>query len=113
MPSKIDPAVKSRALRMVADHRGDYPSDTGCAGLVWPPSRPYMQAHTVSRAARRAVSPTLRTSAPARACSPNEVTGLVLSQTHTHATAVHTRCAHELIRRVRAVRRIVTLQAWL
>ena len=31
MPSKIrDPAVKVRALRMVADHRGDYPSDTAC-----------------------------------------------------------------------------------
>jgi transposase len=34
MPSKIDPAVKARALRMIADHRGDYPSDTACAEAV-------------------------------------------------------------------------------
>ena len=34
MPSKIDPAVKARALRMVADHRGDYPSDTACAEAI-------------------------------------------------------------------------------
>ena len=25
MPKRIDPAVKERALRMVAEHRGDYP----------------------------------------------------------------------------------------
>src|SRR3954470_21454674 len=31
MPSKIDPAVKERALRMIADHRQDYPSDTALA----------------------------------------------------------------------------------
>jgi transposase-like protein len=34
MPSKIDPAVKARALRMVADHRGDYPSETALAEAV-------------------------------------------------------------------------------
>jgi transposase len=34
MPSRIDPAVKARALRMVADHRGDYPSDTACAEAI-------------------------------------------------------------------------------
>ena len=34
MPNKIDPAVKARALRMVADHRGDYPSDTACAEAI-------------------------------------------------------------------------------
>lgn len=28
MLSKIDPAVRSRALRMIADHPQDYPSDT-------------------------------------------------------------------------------------
>ena len=26
MPKKIDPAVKERALRMVAEHRGEYAS---------------------------------------------------------------------------------------
>jgi transposase-like protein len=31
MPKKIDAAVKERALRMIADHRGDYPSDTALA----------------------------------------------------------------------------------
>ena len=34
MPSKINPAVKERAMRMVADHRGDYPSDTALAEAV-------------------------------------------------------------------------------
>jgi transposase len=34
MPGKIDPAVKARALRMIADHRGDYPSDTACAEAI-------------------------------------------------------------------------------
>lgn len=34
MPSKIDPAVKARALRMIAEHRGDYPSDTALAVAV-------------------------------------------------------------------------------
>ena len=34
MPQKIDPAVKARALRMIADHRGDYPSDTACAESI-------------------------------------------------------------------------------
>ena len=28
MPKKIDAALKERALRMFADHRQDYPSDT-------------------------------------------------------------------------------------
>jgi transposase-like protein len=34
MPSKINPAVKERAMRMVADHRSDYPSDTALAEAV-------------------------------------------------------------------------------
>jgi transposase len=34
MPSKIDPAVKERALRMIADHRQDYPSDTALVEAV-------------------------------------------------------------------------------
>ena len=31
MPKKVDPALKCRALRMVAEHRSDYPSMTGSA----------------------------------------------------------------------------------
>jgi len=34
MPSKIDPAVKARALRMIAEHRGNYSSDTALAVAV-------------------------------------------------------------------------------
>jgi transposase-like protein len=34
MPNKIDAAVKERALRMIADHRQDYPSDTALAEAV-------------------------------------------------------------------------------
>jgi transposase len=34
MPKRIDPAVKERALRMFAEHRGDYPSDTAMAEAV-------------------------------------------------------------------------------
>ena len=34
MPKKIDPAVKERAMRMVADHRQDYPSETALAAAV-------------------------------------------------------------------------------
>ena len=34
MPKKIDAAVKERALRMFADHRRDYPSDTALAEAV-------------------------------------------------------------------------------
>jgi hypothetical protein len=34
MPKKIDTAVKERALRMFADHRQDYPSDTALAEVV-------------------------------------------------------------------------------
>jgi hypothetical protein len=34
MPKRIDPAVKERALRMFAEHRGDYPSDTALAEAV-------------------------------------------------------------------------------
>ena len=34
MPSKINPAVKERAMRMVVDHRGDYDSDTALAEAV-------------------------------------------------------------------------------
>jgi transposase-like protein len=34
MPKRIDPAVKERALRIFADHRQDYPSDTALAEAV-------------------------------------------------------------------------------
>ena len=34
MPKKIDAAVKERALRMFAEHRRDYPSDTALAEAV-------------------------------------------------------------------------------
>jgi len=34
MLSKINPAVKERAMRMVADYRGDYPSETALAEAV-------------------------------------------------------------------------------
>ena len=34
MPKKIDAAVKERALRMFADHRQEYPSDTALAEAV-------------------------------------------------------------------------------
>ena len=34
MPKKIDAAVKARALRMFAEHRQDYPSDTALAEAV-------------------------------------------------------------------------------
>ena len=34
MPKRVDPAIKERALRMFADHRQDYPSDTALAEAV-------------------------------------------------------------------------------
>lgn len=34
MPKKIDPAVKERALRMLAEHRQDYASDTALADAI-------------------------------------------------------------------------------
>lgn len=34
MPKRIDPALKERALRMFAEHRQDYPSDTALAEAV-------------------------------------------------------------------------------
>ena len=34
MPKKIDAAVRKRALRMFAEHRQDYPSDTALAEAV-------------------------------------------------------------------------------
>ena len=34
MPARVDPAVKDRALRMLAEHRSDYPSDTALAEAV-------------------------------------------------------------------------------
>jgi transposase len=34
MPSKINPAVKERAMRMVGDHRGEYDSMTALAEAV-------------------------------------------------------------------------------
>jgi transposase len=34
MPKKVDPALKDRALRMVAEHQADYPSVTAGAKVV-------------------------------------------------------------------------------
>ena len=34
MPKKIDPAVKERAVRLVREHRGEYPSETAAAEAV-------------------------------------------------------------------------------
>jgi transposase-like protein len=34
MPKRVDPAIKERALRMFADHRRDYSSDTALAEAV-------------------------------------------------------------------------------
>ena len=34
MPKKVDPALKDRALRMVAEHRADYGSTTAVAKAV-------------------------------------------------------------------------------
>jgi transposase len=34
MPRRVDPAIKERALRMFAEHRSDYPSDTALAEAV-------------------------------------------------------------------------------
>lgn len=34
MPARVDPAVKERALRMLAEHRSEYPSDTALAEAV-------------------------------------------------------------------------------
>jgi len=34
MPKKVDPAVKERAVRMVAEHRSDYSSLTAVAQVV-------------------------------------------------------------------------------
>ena len=34
MPKKISPELKARALRMVLEHRDDYPSVTAAAGAV-------------------------------------------------------------------------------
>ncbi|MFB9727236.1 IS3 family transposase, partial [Haloechinothrix salitolerans] len=34
MPKKVDPALKDRALRMVAEHRSDYPSVTAVSKVV-------------------------------------------------------------------------------
>lgn len=34
MPKKISPEVKARAVRMVLEHRDDYPSVTAAAGAV-------------------------------------------------------------------------------
>src|SRR3954453_13390178 len=34
MPKRVDPAIKERALRMLAEHRSDYRSDTALAGAV-------------------------------------------------------------------------------
>ncbi|WP_256821464.1 MULTISPECIES: hypothetical protein [Dietzia] len=34
MPKNIDPAVKERALRMVAEHRGEYATLTACCDQI-------------------------------------------------------------------------------
>jgi transposase len=34
MPGKIDPAVRERALRLIADHRQDYPNDTALCEAI-------------------------------------------------------------------------------
>jgi len=34
MPKKINPEVRARAVRLVADHRQEYPSDTAAAAAV-------------------------------------------------------------------------------
>ena len=34
MPKKINPEVKARAVRLVTEHRGEYPSDTAAAAAV-------------------------------------------------------------------------------
>jgi transposase-like protein len=34
MAGRIDAAVKERALRLLAEHRGDYPSDTAAAEAI-------------------------------------------------------------------------------
>lgn len=34
MPKKVDPALKERALRMVAEHQGDYSSVTAVSKVV-------------------------------------------------------------------------------
>lgn len=34
MPKKVDPAVKERAVQMVAEHRSDYSSLTAVAQVV-------------------------------------------------------------------------------
>ena len=34
MPKKIDPTVKERAVRLVREHRQEYPSDTAAAETV-------------------------------------------------------------------------------
>jgi transposase len=34
MPKRVDPAIKERALRMFAEHRSDYSSDTALAEAV-------------------------------------------------------------------------------
>src|ERR1700709_2786528 len=34
MPKRVDPAIKERALRMLAEHRSDYASDTALTEAV-------------------------------------------------------------------------------
>ena len=52
MPKKIDPAVKERALRMVAEHSGEYASLTACCEQV--AQREGLGKETVRRWAARA-----------------------------------------------------------
>lgn len=52
MPKKIDPAVKERAVRLVREHRLEYPSLTAAAAAVARPER--LGAETVRRWALQA-----------------------------------------------------------
>ena len=47
MPRKIDPAVRERVLRMVADHRGEYANPTALAKVI--AARERIGAETVRR----------------------------------------------------------------
>lgn len=49
MPKKVDPALKDRALRMVAEHRSDYPSVTAVAHASDETGSVFLQVSGVSR----------------------------------------------------------------
>lgn len=52
MPKRIDPAVKERALRLLREHRGQYPSLTAACAAVARQER--IGAETLRRWARQA-----------------------------------------------------------